>query len=291
MVSYIYLIPLIYFPGDKMKKEKIALPVVVLSVVLLVLTAGCLGTEERTLTIAGSSTLLPMNQECARILMEGNPNLRISVSGGGSGHGVMAVGSDEVDIGAASRDIKSKEMEMYPDIKQVGVGTDSVAIILHSSNSATELSMEEASKIFSGEIKNWKEVGGSDAEIHVVTREEGSGTRDVFEKFVIDPYGVEIAAEASVKPSNGEIRASISRDENSMGFVSLGYIDSSIKGVKLDGIEPTVENVLSGEYTITRTLYLITNGEPDELEKAFIDFVLSEEGQNIVEELGYIKIN
>ena len=277
--------------------KKFALPIVLILVMSLVFSAGCMGDDDTTsegldgrLTIAGSSTLLPINQECARVLMDNNPNLRISVSGGGSGHGVKAVGSNEVDIGAASRDVKSKEMEEYPGIKPVGIGLDSVAIVVHPSNSVDELTMEEASRIFSGEITNWNEVGGSDSDIHVVTREDGSGTRDVFEKFVIDPYEVEIAAEASVKPSNGEIRASVSRDENSIGFVSLGYIDSSIKGVKIDGVEPAVENVLSEDYKITRTLYLITNGEPDELEKAFIDFVLSEGGQEIVEDLGFIKI-
>ncbi|MDY6931032.1 MAG: phosphate ABC transporter substrate-binding protein [Halobacteriota archaeon] len=277
--------------------KKLALPIVLLLVTSLVFSAGCMGDDDMSsegingkLTIAGSSTLLPINQECARVLMDNNPNLRISVSGGGSGHGVKAVGSNEVDIGAASRDVKSKEMEEYPSIKPVGIGLDSVAIVVHSSNSVGELTMEDASRIFSGEITNWNEVGGSDSDIHVVTREDGSGTRDVFEKFVIDPYEVEIAAEASVKPSNGEIRASVSRDENSIGFVSLGYIDSSIKGVKIDGVEPAVENVLSEDYKITRTLYLITNGEPDELEKAFIDFVLSEGGQEIVEDLGFIKV-
>lgn len=280
-----------------MVMKKLALPIVLILVTSLVFSAGCMGDDDMSsegingkLTIAGSSTLLPINQECARVLMDNNPNLRISVSGGGSGHGVKAVGSNEVDIGAASRDVKSKEMEEYPSIKPVGIGLDSVAIVVHSSNSVGELTMEDASKIFSGEITNWNEVGGSDSDIHVVTREDGSGTRDVFEKFVIDPYEVEIAAEASVKPSNGEIRASVSRDENSIGFVSLGYIDSSIKGVKIDGVEPAVENVLSEDYKITRTLYLITNGEPDELEKAFIDFVLSEGGQEIVEDLGFIKV-
>lgn len=280
-----------------MVMKKLALPIVLLLVTSLVFSAGCMGDDDMSsegingkLTIAGSSTLLPINQECARVLMDNNPNLRISVSGGGSGHGVKAVGSNEVDIGAASRDVKSKEMEEYPSIKPVGIGLDSVAIVVHSSNSVGELTMEDASRIFSGEITNWNEVGGSDSDIHVVTREDGSGTRDVFEKFVIDPYEVEIAAEASVKPSNGEIRASVSRDENSIGFVSLGYIDSSIKGVKIDGVEPAVENVLSEDYKITRTLYLITNGEPDELEKAFIDFVLSEGGQEIVEDLGFIKV-
>ena len=242
------------------------------------------------LAIAGSTTVLPINQECARLLMDKNPALRISVSGGGSGHGVKSVGAGEIDIGAASRDIKTKEKETYPDLRPVGVGKDSVAIVVHPSNGVSELTMEQASKIFAGEIKNWKELGGADEAIRVITREEGSGTREVFEKYVMKPSEKEIAGEASVKPSNGEVRATVSGDEKSVGYVSLGYVGPSVKAVKMDGVEATVKNVLADKYPIVRTLYLITKGEPSELEKAFIDFVLSEEGQKVVEDMGYISI-
>jgi phosphate transport system substrate-binding protein len=242
------------------------------------------------LTIAGSTTVLPINQECARILMLENPELRISVSGGGSGHGVKAVGEGAIDIGAASREVKSKEMETYPDLNPVVIGKDSVAIVLNPSNPVSDLTMEDASKIFSGEITNWKDVGGTDGEIRVITREGGSGTRDCFENSVMTPFDREIAGKASVKPSNGDIRATVSRDKMSIGYISLGYVDESLKTVKIDGVEATEENVLSGDYPISRSLYIITKGAPSELEKAFIDFVLSGEGQTMVEEMGYIKV-
>jgi phosphate transport system substrate-binding protein len=242
------------------------------------------------LAIAGSTTVLPINQECARLLMEKNPALRISISGGGSGHGVKSVGAGEIDIGAASRDVKSKEMETYPNLKPVGIGKDSVAIVVHPSNGVSELTMEQASKIFAGEITNWKELGGADEAIRVITREEGSGTREVFEKYVMKSSKKEISGEASVKPSNGEVRATVSGDKKSIGYVSLGYVDPTVKAVKIDGVEATVENVLADNYPIVRTLYLITKGEPSDLEKAFIDFVLSDEGQDVVEDMGYIKL-
>ena len=240
------------------------------------------------LTIAGSTTVLPINQECARLLKEKYPALRISVAGGGSGHGIKSVGAGEIDIGAASRDVKPAEMEKYPDLKPVAIGKDSVAIVVHPSNKVSELTLEQASKIFAGEITNWKEVGGADEAIRVITREEGSGTREVFEKHVMKPFERELTGKASVKPSNGDVRATVSGDKNSIGYLSLGYLDPSVKAVKIDGVEATVENVLAGKYPIVRTLYLITKGEPDELEKAFIDFVLSEEGQKVVEDMGYI---
>ena len=242
------------------------------------------------LTVAGSTTVLPINQECARLLMEENSALRISVSGGGSGHGVKSVGAGEIDIGAASRDVKAAELEQYPDLKPVAIGRDSVAIILHPSNSVRDLTMEQASKIFCGEITNWKDVGGDDADIRVITREEGSGTREVFEKYVMKPFEREIAGAASVKSSNGEVRATVSSDAKSIGYLSLGYVDSSVKAVEIDGVTATVANVRSDEYPISRSLYLITKGEPSELEQAFIDFVLSSEGQQVVEDMGYIKV-
>jgi len=243
-----------------------------------------------TLTIAGSTTLQPINAECGRLLMEKNPELRISVSGGGSGHGVRAVGEGEIDVGAASRDVKTKEREGYPDLKPVVIGKDSVAIVVHPNNDVSELTMEQASKIFSGEIENWKEVGGADEAIRVITREEGSGTRDCFEKSVMKPFEKEIAEKASTKMSNGEVSKTVSTDAKSIGYLSLGYVDASVKAVKMDGVAATVKNVLSGDYAITRSLYLITKGEPGDLEKAFIDFVLSEEGQEVVEDMGYIKV-
>jgi phosphate transport system substrate-binding protein len=243
------------------------------------------------LTVAGSTTVLPINQECARLLMEANPDLRISVSGGGSGHGVKAVGAGEIDIGAASRDVKTAEMERYPDLKLVTIGKDSVAIVVHPSTTVSGLTMEQASKIFSGEITNWEDVGGADAAIRVITREEGSGTRETFEKYVMTPFDKEVAGKASVKGSNGEVRATVSSDANSIGYVSLGYVDSSLKAVTIDGVEPTVENVHSGAYSISRNLYLITKGEPSALEQAFVDFVLSSEGQEVVEDMGYIKMS
>jgi len=175
-------------------------------------------------------------------------------------------------------------------LKPFVIAKDSVAIVVHPENPVSELTMEQVAKIFAGEINNWKEVGGEDAEIRVITREEGSGTRETFEKFVMRPLHLEITADASVKPSNGEVRATVATDKNAIGYISLGYVDESVKALKIDGVEPTVEKVLSGEYPITRNLYLITKGEPEPLEKAFIDFVLSEEGQKIVEELGYIPV-
>lgn len=276
----------------KSKKITIGMRVSIVGIIVFAaLFAGCIGDNDiKTLTVAGSTTVLPINQECARLMMDTNPGLKISVSGGGSGHGIKSVGAGEINIGAASRDIKSKEMEIYPDLKAVGVGKDSVAIVVNGANSINGLTMDEVSKIFAGEIANWKEIGGEDGKIRVLTREDGSGTREVFEKYVLKPSLREISKEASVKPSNGEVRATVKTDDKSIGYLSLGYVDPSIKALKIDGVEATVENVLAGSYPIVRTLYLVTKGEPDKLESEFLDFVLSDRGQEVVEDMGYISI-
>ncbi|MFO7967637.1 MAG: phosphate ABC transporter substrate-binding protein [Archaeoglobaceae archaeon] len=242
-----------------------------------------------TLTIAGSTTVLPITQECGRLFQQEHPDVRVSVSGGGSGHGVKASAAGEIDIGAASRDVKPEEKDNYPDLKVYDIGKDSVAIVVHPSNPVSDLTLEQASKIFSGENTNWNEVGGPNKDIHVVSRETGSGTREVFENYVMDPFDNEINAKLT-KPSNGEIRATVSKDEAAIGYLSLGYVDKSIKALNIDGVEPTESNVISGDYPIVRTLHLMTKGEPSQLEQAFLDFVMSEEGQQVVEEQGYIKM-
>lgn len=242
------------------------------------------------LTIAGSTTVLPINQECARLFMEKNPALRISVSCGGSGHGVKTVGAGEIDIGASSRQIKPAEWDSYPDLKPVWIAKDSVAIAVHPNNPITDLTMKQVAKIFAGEITNWQEIGGENKEIRVITREEGSGTRGVFEDYVLERFRKELTAEAVLRPSNYKVRAEIIGNEKSIGYLSFGYLIPPVKTVKINGMEPTAENVLADKYPIVRRLYLITKGEASDLERAFIDFVLSEKGQEIVEEKGFIRI-
>lgn len=246
-----------------------------------------------TLSIAGSTTVLPISQEIANMFMQLHTKVQVSVAGGGSGHGVKAAGSGEVDIGEASRNIKDSEWLSYPDLVIFSVGKDSVAVVVNPNNPVSgslDLTLEEVSKVFSGEITNWSELGGDDHEIEVYTREEGSGTREVFELYCMTPFDAEFAAGASVKPSNGEMRASVAGNKYGIAYVSLGYVDDTVRAAKVGGVKATVENVNSGTYPITRVLWMLTKGMPSPLEKAFIEYVQSSEGQAIVEELGYIPI-
>jgi len=246
--------------------------------------------DSMKLQIAGSTTVLPIAEECARIFMENNPGSQIYVSGGGSSHGVKSVAEDVIDIGDASRDLKDSEKEQYTDLVTHAIAKDGVAIIVHPSNPINDLTITQLQGIYTGEITNWKDVGGKDIEIMVVSREGGSGTRDCFEQVVLKPIEKDVTEYAIIQDSNGKVRTTIIGSEQGIGFISLGYVNSDVKAIKLDGTEPTIENIRSNDYAISRTLWMITKGNPDENEQAFLDFVLSDQGQNIVSEVHYIAL-
>ncbi|MRG76234.1 MAG: phosphate ABC transporter substrate-binding protein PstS family protein [ANME-2 cluster archaeon] len=255
-------------------------------------TAGTDGTlTHAKLQIAGSTTVLPVAEECARVFMEKHPGSRIFVSGGGSSHGVQAVADGTVDIGCASRDLKSSETDAHRDLVTHAVAKDGVAVIVHQSNPVTDLTMEQLQGIYTGTITNWKDVGGTDSGIMVVTREEGSGTRDCFEQAVMKPIKAEITDHAIIQDSNGKTRTTVTGSAQAIGFLSLGYVNDEVKAVRLDGIMPSEESVVDGSYAISRALWMITNGNPDSSEQAFLDFVLGYDGQKIVEDVHFIPVN
>ena len=244
-----------------------------------------------SISIAGSTTVLPISQECANLFMEKYPNVQVSVAGGGSGAGIKSAGSGEVDIGEASRNIKESEFLSYPDLTAFSVAKDSVAIVINPQNPLAgnlDLTIDQVAQIFSGEITNWKDLGGPDHEIDVYTREEGSGTREVFVEYVME--GKDFAANVGVKPSNGEMRAAVAGDQYGIAYVSFGYLDSSLSAAKINGVDAKVDNVNNGQYPITRILWMFTKGTPTNLELAFIEFVQSPAGQKVVEDEGYIPI-
>ena len=260
--------------------------------------SGCIdnddaGTQEQSmkLHIAGSTTVLPIAEECARVYMAAHPGSQIYVSGGGSSHGVKAVADGTVNIGDASRDLKDSEKESYPNLVPCAVAKDGVAVVIHPDNAISDLTMEQLQGIYTGETTNWADVGGIDAEIMVVSREEGSGTRDCFESAVLKAIKKEVTSHAIIQDSNGKVRTTVAGNDKAIGFLSLGYVNSDVKAVKLDGIEPTIESIRSGEYAVSRTLWMITDGAPDTDEQAFLDFVLSSEGQAIVSEVHFIPVS
>ena len=241
--------------------------------------------------LAGSTTVQPLAEVLAEAFMAQNPDLVIEIQGGGSSVGVTSAGEGTVDIGNASRNVKDSEFEQFPDLQVFTIAYDGIAVVTHPDTEIPTLSEEQVRAIFGGEITNFSEVGGPDAPITVVSREEGSGTRAAFEELVMeykDEAGetqmTPITENALLQQSNGQVRTTVASTPNTIGFLSFGFLDDSTRGVPIDGVEPNVGNVKSGSYPIFRPLNMLTNGEPNELAGAFLDFILSAEGQEIVAE-------
>jgi phosphate transport system substrate-binding protein len=240
------------------------------------------------IALAGSTTVQPVAEQLATAFNAANPDVQIDVQGGGSSVGVKSAGEGTVDIGMASREVKESELDEFPGLAIHTIARDGIAIVVHPGVGVDELTVEQVRDIFSGAITNWSEVGGPDKAIVVVSREEGSGTRGAFEEMVMDEEV--IVDTAILQPSNGAVKTTVSTTEDSIGFLSFGYLDDSVKALDIGGVEATVENAKSGTYPIVRPLNMLTDGEPEGVVKAFLDFILSAEGQAVIEEEGYLSI-
>ena len=260
--------------------------------VLVVLTAGCVSTPAQddvsgTISLAGSTTVLPVAQAVAEIYMTNHKSADIQISGGGSGVGVTAVTSGTADIGMLSRDLKSSEKEGNT-FKEYVIGRDGIAIIANPANSISALTLAQVRDIYQGKITNWKELGGNDAAIVLVGRDSASGTREFFTEFVLNKE--DTAKTMQELNSNGAVQKSVAQTPGAIGYVSLEYVDSTVKAFTIDGISPSVATVLDGIYTINRPLLMITKGEPTGLAKSYLDFLLSADGQKILSENGFVPI-
>ena len=260
------------------------------ALVILLLTAvfgaGCISTEDtETISVAGSTTVLPVAQAAAEEYMNQHSNADIQVSGGGSGVGATSVIGGTADIGMLSRDLKASEKEGNT-LKEFVVGKDGIALVGHPSNTVSDLSLEQVKAIYQGTITNWKEVGGADSEIVLIGRDSSSGTREFFTEFVLNKE--DAAKEMQELNSNGAVAQAVSITPGAIGYVSLEYVDDSLKAFSIAGVAPTVDNVISGIYEINRPLLMVTNGEPEGLAADYLAFILSEEGQQILKDSGFI---
>lgn len=232
-----------------------------------------------SIQIAGSTSVQGLAEELAAEFMARHPGVKIDVAGGGSGAGIKAAQTGTVDIGTSSRELQPEEKQ----VKEFLIAKDGIAIIVHRDNEVNDLTLDQLRKIFSGEITNWREVGGDDAPIMLVVREEGSGTRGAFEEMVLGE-GETIPAAALVQNSTGAVRTAVAGNPDAIGFISAGMINDQVKAVTIDGVAPSTAAILDGSYKIARPFLLLTKEEPQGLTQVFIEFVLSPEGQRIVGE-------
>jgi len=243
--------------------------------------------EKGSIQIAGGTAHIPVMQEAAKRIMTFNPDIQISVAGGGSSVGIKQVGEGLVDVGNSGRKPTAEEIAKY-NLKLFKWAVDGVGIVVNPKNDVRSLTKTQTADIFAGKITNWKEVGGIDKPINVYTRDEASGTREVFWKKALSKG--EITPKANFVVSNGAMKSAIAQDPYGIGYVSVGHMDDTVAPVAFDGVVPTLENVKQGKYTIARGLYSNTKGDPAGLTMKFIDYLFTTEGQEIAASKGFIPV-
>ncbi len=247
----------------------------------------------KELVIVGSTTVLPIAQRIAEAYMKEHPEVKISVSGGGSGVGIKALIDGTCDIADTSRFIKFKEVKMavkkgrYP--VPFAIAYDCIIPIVHPLNPVSNLTLDQLKKIYTGRIRNWKELGGPNKRIVVISRDTSSGTYEVWEEKVMKK--ARVFPGALLQASNGAIREVVSKNRYSIGYIGLGYLSKDVKPLKVNGVEGNVENVLNGKYPIARPLFMFTEGWPKEDVLNFIYYVLNpKKGQKLILKLGFIPL-
>ncbi|MEA1939950.1 MAG: phosphate ABC transporter substrate-binding protein [Candidatus Caldatribacteriota bacterium] len=267
--------------------------ILLLTCLVLTLIVPISQAGEGQLVVQGSTTVLPIAQAAAEVFMQNNPQANISVRGGGSGNGIAALIEGTCNIADASRPMKIKEILLcqkkgispVPHI----VAMDGIAVIVHTSNPVQGLNIEEIKDIYIGKITNWKELGGKDLKIVVVSRDSASGTFETFSKIALG--GKKVKPEALAQASNNTVATIVSTTKGAIGYVGLGYISNTVKALPVNGVIPEQETVVSGKYPISRPLYMYTDGAPQGVAKDFLEFICSEEGQKIVEEQGFVPLS
>jgi phosphate transport system substrate-binding protein len=194
----------------------------------------------------------------------------------------MSAQTNTADIGMSSRDLKGDEKKLW----SVEIARDGLAVIVNPKNPVGNLTLKQVNDIYSGVITNWKQLGGKNAEIHVITREEGSGTRSAFETLVMGKS--QINPRSIVQDSNGTVRQLVGDDAAAIGYISLGLVNEKVKAMELDSVKATHENVVNGSYGLSRPFLFITSVEPTGKTKLFIDFVLSSEGKKLLNMEGLV---
>jgi phosphate transport system substrate-binding protein len=273
-------------------------PTFSLLIAVAVILSGCGRGPSSQLQIRGSDTLLQVSQIWAQTFIEQNPEALVVVTGGGSGTGIKALINGTAHVANSSRDISSKEEKAAVDrgieMHEFEVARDAMSIILNPANPIRTLTTAQVRELYTGKVTNWNQLGGPDARVILAARDTSSGTYEYFKDHVLE--GDNYVPGTLHLASNPAIVAQVSQDRGAVGYVGLGYLSPDIKPVPIQQdaasppVEPTVDNVLDGSYPISRALFQYTAGAPQGQVKQWIDFVLSEEGQKIVRQHGFIPV-
>lgn len=260
------------------------------AIMVLGLAANAVAAEK--IIVKGSTTVLPIMQKAAEVFMAQNPGVEIEISGGGSSNGIKALIDGSLDICMASRSIKDKEVEAikakgHETITHV-VALDAILPIVSKSNPINDLTIDQLRAIFEGNVTNWKELGGNDEEIVVISRDTSSGTYESWQHFVMGKTRVTPAA--LLQASSGAVLQTVAKNSKAIAYDGIGYVDDSVKGLLVNGIVGNANTANDGTFPLTRDLFVYTAGQPEGVTKSFLDFIKGEAGQKIVEQVGFIPL-
>jgi len=268
------------------------LVVLFLGLALQVYAGGPYGEDREKVILEGSTTVLPIAQAAAETFMMKNPQVDVTVRGGGSGVGIASLIDGTCDIANSSRPIKDTELDKAVtngrSPKACVIAMDGICVIVHPSNSVNALTMKQIKGIYTGAISNWSQVGGPDKKIVVISRDSSSGTFEAFGTLALN--SAKVRPDALMQASNQAIASTVSRTEGAIGYVGLGYLTPEVKAIDVDGVKASKETVLNNKYALGRPLFMYTNGEPRDEVKEFIDYILSPDGQKMVEEQGFVRL-
>ena len=273
--------------------------VLMLALSVLCAAVAALNGQQRNITLKGSDTIVILGQRWAEVYMGKNPGVTIQVTGGGSGTGIAALINGTTDIAESSRPMKDKEKEEVKakrgnEVLELPVAVDGLAVYVHESNPVSELTLQQIKAIYTGQIKNWKEVGGRDDRILLYSRENNSGTYAYFKEHVLE--NADFHPTAQTLPGTAAVINALAKDRRGIGYGGIAY-GKGIKHLKVKrdasspAVEPTMENVLTSKYPISRFLYWYFAGAPTGDLKALSLWVLSKEGQTVVEKVGYYPLS
>ena len=249
-------------------------------------SAGCGRKEAKNaMCIAGSTSVQPFAEKLAEIYMRDHPQVRIDVQGGGSSAGVFAAEHGAADLGASSRELIGPEKQL----QEIPIAYDGIAVVVNKQNPLANLSLKQIRQIFQGEITDWGQFHLAPHPIHIITREEGSGTRNAFEEMVMGKHA-EITPDALVQDSNGSVRELVADDPHAIGYISMGLVDARVKALSVDDVAPTRENVKNRSYRLVRRFLLVARQIKPGTCQDFINFILSAQGQSLLESEGLVGV-
>lgn len=239
-------------------------------------------------SVSGSTSVGPVMEAEAQAFKTKKPDVAIEINQIGSSAGIKNAMDGVSEIGMASRDLKPEEKQA--GLKEIEIAYDGIALITNKNNPVKDLTLAQIKDIYTGKITNWKDVGGKDAPIVVVSREDGSGTRDAFQE-IVGFKAEELTVNSQISDGSGNIKSLVEGNENAIGYISFSYVDDTVSALKVDGVEATPENVLNKSYKVSRPFLAVYKEDVlTETGKSFIDFILSEEGQDIVAKEHLIKV-